>query len=131
MSAVRTIQHAKRIRSPHYIAIFSLTPPHFSTLSHKGHDFRETFFHPICCPSDDRSIAFSKSSSPQSAFQCLLFQFTAFSPFSKVTQQLLTSSSSSQHFYPSLLSFRLQRVLEGSSYQDVTNPASLPSFHCL
>jgi hypothetical protein len=35
------IQHAKRMRHivPSFVA--SLAPPHFSTLSHKRHDYRE------------------------------------------------------------------------------------------
>ena len=51
----------------------------------------------------DRSTSSSVTSSTHSAIWCFLFQFSISSPFLKVIQQLLTSSSSSSgHFYPSL-----------------------------
>ena len=43
----------------------------------------------------DRSVAYSKISFPQNAIQCFPFQFLVSRRFLMVTQQLLTSSSSS------------------------------------
>ena len=66
--------------------------------------YRVFFILSFCSLSYDRSVASSKASSPQSAIQCFLFQFTVSSLFLKVIQQLLTSSSSSfRHFYPSFV----------------------------
>ena len=48
----------------------------------------------------DRFTFSSKASSPQSAIQCVLFQFTVSSRFLKVTQQLLTYSSLSLLYFP-------------------------------
>ena len=49
----------------------------------------------------DRSMASSKTLSPQSTKQCLLFQFPVSCHFLKVIQQLLTYSFlSSRHLYP-------------------------------
>ena len=45
-------------------------------------------------PSYNRSIASSTASSPRSAIQCFLFQFTVFSRFLMAVQQLRTPSSS-------------------------------------
>jgi hypothetical protein len=63
-------------------------------------------FHETLVLSDDRPIASSKPSSPQTAIYCFLFQFTVTSKFLKVIQYLLTSSTlSSCHFYSSLYLF--------------------------
>ena len=61
----------------------------------------------VCCLSDGRSKASSKTIPPHSAIQSLLFQMSVSSPVLKVIQQLLTSSSSSScHIHLSLyLSF--------------------------
>ena len=80
----------------------------------------------------DRSIISSKASSPQSAIQCFLFEFPISSLVLKIILQLLMSSfSSSRHFYPSLhLSFNI--VLQKAvTMPKVTNPFTLLSFYCL
>jgi hypothetical protein len=82
-----------------------------------------------CCPSYERSTATSKAISPQIAIYCFLFQFPVSSIFLKVSEQLLTSSSSSsRHFCPSLhLPFHnvFQKAV---STQSLTNPVRLTSF---
>ena len=80
------------------------------------------FIHSFSSVSYDRS-----NTSPLSAIQSFLLQMRVSSPFLKVMQQLLTSSSSSScHFYSAFyLSFNnlLQKAV---STQNVTNPVSLP-----
>ena len=67
----------------------------------------DRYIHSFSSLSYDRSKTSSKANSPHSAIQSFLFQMRVSSPFLKVIQQLLTSSSlSSCHFYPPLyLSF--------------------------
>ena len=76
---------------------------HLSTDGHKKYcwqasNTRTTKYLPVQSPCSllyDGPTASSKTSSPQTAIKCLLFQFPASSLFPKVIQQLLTSSSSS------------------------------------
>ena len=41
MSVALFTQHAKRMRHIRFMSVASLTVPYFSTLSHKGRDFRK------------------------------------------------------------------------------------------
>ena len=72
------------------------------------------------------SIASSKAISVHSAIQFFIFQFPAFLLFLKVTQQLLTSSSSSLcHLYFFFYSF-INNVFQNTvPTQDVTNAINL------
>ena len=91
----------------------------------------------LCCMPYDRSISSSRASSPHCVIQCFLFQFPVSFLLRKVTQQVLTSSSSSsRHLYPSLyISFNnvSQSVINPHSlfllFVGYFSPPSLPAIH--
>ena len=89
------------------------------------------FIWSFCILSYDRPIASSKTSSPQSAILPFIFQFPVLSPFPKVIQQFLTSSSSPPlHFYLSFYILFNNVFYAAAPTQDVAIPVSLHSFYC-
>ena len=79
----------------------------------------------------DWPTASSKASSPHSVIQCFLFQLVAsFLSLNFTQQQLMFSSSSSHHLYPSVyLSFN-KAFQKAVPTQHVTDQITLPSFYC-
>ena len=80
----------------------------------------------------DRATVSSKANPPNSTTQCFLFQFPAYFHFLKITQSLLTSSSSFPfHFYPYIYFSFNNMSSKVVPTQDMTNPTTLSSFYCV
>ena len=75
-------------------------------------------------------LSIFKATSPHSAIQCFLFQFTASSCLLKIIQQLRTSSPTSSRLLYSYLYFYSNSLFQKAvRTQEVTNPISHISFY--